>query len=128
MLLKTASDFGIPRSKWEAAKRQARKVMIATAKRQRTIAYSELVKKIYDIEFEAHDKRLFDFLGEIASEENAAGRGMLTVVVVHKSGDLQPGPGFFELAEQLGYDASDKLAFWSAELAKVYAYWRTRSA
>ena len=34
-------------------------------------------------------------LGEISSAEDAAGRGMLTVVVVHKAGDMQPGPGFF---------------------------------
>jgi hypothetical protein len=27
------------------------------------------------------------------------GRGLLTVVVVHETGDMQPGPGFFELAQ-----------------------------
>jgi hypothetical protein len=47
-------------------------------------------------------------LGEI-SLEGAAGRGMLSVIVVHKDGDMQPGPGFFELAEELDRDTSDIL-------------------
>jgi hypothetical protein len=37
----------------------------------------------------------FPLLGQIPSEEDAAGRGMLTVIVVHKVGDMQPSPGFF---------------------------------
>jgi len=37
------------------------------------------------------------------------GRGMLSVIVVHKEGDMQPGPGFFELAGELGRDTSDIL-------------------
>lgn len=54
-----------------------------------------------------HDPRLRPFLGEISSEEAHAGRGMLTALVVHKHGDYQPGPGFFELARSLGHDTSD---------------------
>jgi len=34
---------------------------------------------------------------------------MITALVVHKTGDMQPGPGFFELAEKLGHDPSDML-------------------
>jgi molybdopterin synthase catalytic subunit len=65
-----------------------------------------LVKKIKSIKLDAHDPRLFHMLGEISSEEDTAGRGMLTVVVVHKVGDMQPGPGFFELAKHLGRDTT----------------------
>jgi molybdopterin synthase catalytic subunit len=70
-------------SDWDAAKAEARQVMI---------------RQITRIRLQAHDARLSHFLGEIASEEDERGRGPLTVVVVHKSGDMQPGPGFFELA------------------------------
>jgi hypothetical protein len=42
---------------------------------------------------------------------------------VHKSGDRQLGPGFFELAEELGSDTSDILRCWIEELKKVHAYW-----
>ncbi|MBL7131901.1 MAG: hypothetical protein ISS45_10975 [Candidatus Omnitrophica bacterium] len=62
-------------------------------------------------------------LGEISGEEDAVGRGMLSVVVVHKHGDMQPGPGFFDYAEELGRDTSDILKCWVEELKKVHAYW-----
>jgi DNA polymerase III alpha subunit len=35
-----------------------------------------------------------EMLGEIGNEENAAKRGILTVIVVHKSGDMEPGVAF----------------------------------
>ena len=65
----------------------------------------------------------FPLLGQIPSEEDAAGRGMLTVIVVHKVGDMQPGPGFFELAKSLGRDTRDPLKCWVDELHHVHAVW-----
>ncbi len=48
---------------------------------------------------------------------------MLSVIVVHKSGDMQPGPGFFDLAKKLGRDTSDILKCCVGELKKVHAVW-----
>ena len=45
------------------------------------IPYSDLVTKIFAVNFRAHDTRLFHLLGEISVEENELGRGMLSVVV-----------------------------------------------
>ena len=87
------------------------------------IPYSDLVHQITRIRLQAHDARLSHFLGEIASEEDEQGRGLLTVVVVHKSGDMQPGPGFFELAQSRGRDVSNIVECWIGELKKVFAYW-----
>ena len=87
------------------------------------IAYSDLVAKITKIKLGAHDPRLFHFLGEISAEDDEAGRGMLTVLVVHKHGDMQPGPGFFELAGALGRDITDILKCWVEELHSVHAVW-----
>ena len=64
----------------------------------------------------AHDPRLFHLLGQISSEEDAAG-------VVHKVGDMQPGPGFFELAKSLGRDTRDPLKCWVDELHHVHVGW-----
>ena len=58
-------------------------------------------------------------LGEISEEEDAAARGMLSVLVVHKGGDLMPGPGFFDLAASLGRNTTDRLKFWAEEFADV---------
>ncbi|MBZ5601831.1 MAG: hypothetical protein LAO79_05945 [Acidobacteriia bacterium] len=62
-------------------------------------------------------------LDEVSTEEFDGGRGMLSVVVVHKYGDMEPGPGFFKLAESLGQRVADKTTFWVNELHKVHGYW-----
>jgi len=119
----STSTFDAPKEKWEAAKGEAKAIMIERAKVRGMIAYSDLVSKIHAFPLQAHDPRLFHLLGQISSEEDADGRGMLTVIVVHKIGDMQPGPGFFELAKSLGRDTSDILKCWVDELHKVHAVW-----
>jgi len=89
------------------------------------IPYGELVENIKTIYLEPHSYALAAMLGEISEAEDDEGRGMLTVIVVHKYGDMQPGPGFFELAESLERDTSDILRCWIDELKKVHAYWST---
>jgi len=125
-MLRDGLKHGFSQTDWDAAKEEARTVMIERAKVRGMIPYSNLVKQLRSIKLEAHDPRLFHMLGEISSEEDAAGRGMLTVVVVHKDGDMQPGPGFFELAKQLGRDTSNILKCWVNELHKVHAAWSKR--
>lgn len=116
-------EHGFSEQVWEAAKVQAREAIIVVAARKDVIAYSELVQHITSCQLEPHSQQLAHLLGEISTEEHYAGRGMLTVVVVHKSGDFMPGPGFFELAFELGYRIDDREAFWIRELEKVYSIW-----
>jgi len=87
------------------------------------ITYSELVEKITTIDPEPNSYALAAMLGEVSTEEVAADRGMLSVLVVHKIGDMQPGPGFFELAGELGRGTSDILKCWVDELKKVHRVW-----
>ena len=116
-------EHGFPEDVWKAAKAEAREAMIAVAARKCVIAYSELVEKITTCRLEPQSPQLAHMLGEISTDEHRAGRGMLTVVVVHKSGDLMPGPGFFELACSLGHHVDDREAFWIRELEMVHATW-----
>jgi hypothetical protein len=76
------------------------------------------------VHFAADNAIFWHMLGEISEDENAAGCGMLSVIVVHKYGDMQPGPGFFELARKLDRDTSNILECWVAELHRVHAAWR----
>jgi hypothetical protein len=122
-MLQPGLVHGFESADWDAAKEEARELMVGRAKLRGMITYSDLVKGIKRITLEPHDPRLFHMLGEISSEEDAAGRGMLTVVVVHKLGDMQPGPGFFELARHLHRDTANLLKCWVDELHKVHAWW-----
>ncbi len=114
---------GFTREQWEKAKQEATYILVEKAKAHAMISYSKLVTSIKSIELEPRDQRLFALLGEISTAEDAEGRGMLTAIVVHKNGDMQPGPGFFELAKELGKDASDIDKCWVAEIRKVFACW-----
>lgn len=74
-----------------------------------------------------HRNRIADVLDEINHEEHAACKPMISAVVVHKDSDL-PGNGFFECGRALGHftgpdDEMSRLAFFCAELKRVYAYW-----
>ena len=115
--------WGNSPSEWETAKRQATNKMIEVAKRRGTISYSDLVVAITAIRLQPDEKPFHNLLGQISIEENEAERGMLSVVVVHKGGDFRPGPGFFELAQDLGRDVREPDKFWSEELQRVYDVW-----
>lgn len=122
------NQYGFEGPQWDGAKQQVKEVLVSVARRRGRIAYSELVAQISALHLEPHDSRLFHLLGEISSEEDKAGRGMLTAIVVHKTGDMQPGPGFFELAKSLGRSTKDPLACWISEFNKVHDYWANRNA
>ena len=67
-------------------------------------------------------------LGETSTDEDAAGRGLLTAVVVRKE-DGRPGRGFFDkLARDRGRvfpdTESGRDCFWIEELERVYSSWQ----
>lgn len=115
--------YGFSHIDWNSAKQEMREILIERARARGTISYSELVAGVKSITLEPHSHSLDAILGEISSEEDNNGRGMLTVIVVHKSGDMQPGPGFFELAKELGHDTSDITKCWIDEVNRVHAQW-----
>ena len=63
-------------------------------------------------------------LGEIAEDEVSAGRPMLSAVAVGVDG--KPGPGFYNLASQLGRVTSsgEDLSYWARERDAAYAAWK----
>jgi hypothetical protein len=104
--------YGYSLDEWNVTKEEMRKILLERARLRGMIPYSDLVERIHTIRLEPESPALAAMLGEISTEEDAAGRGMLSVIVVHKQGDMQPGPGFFDLAEKLGRDTSDILKCW----------------
>jgi hypothetical protein len=117
--------YGFSQQACGAAKTEAITILSKRAKLRGMIPYSDLVRQVKAIHLEPDSFALSSFLGEISEAEDAAGRGMLTVIVVHKYGDMQPGPGFFDLAKRLGRDTNDIVKCWVEELKTVHAYWST---
>lgn len=113
-------NHGFPESDWQKTKSEALNILRKQALQSSnpTITYSDLTKAITAISLDPHGTHLTHLLDEISRDEHAAGRGMLTALVVLKETG-SPGPGFFKLAKQLGYKFSDELAFWLSELKRV---------
>jgi len=45
------------------------------------------------------------------------------VIVVHKTGDGEPGKGFFELAKYFNRVIPNPTIFWATEMKRVHTYW-----
>jgi hypothetical protein len=115
--------YGHPPESWEAAKAEARRILVDKAKAGQLIEYGELTHQIRSIHFDPHGNEFRRFLGQLSWEEDAAGRAMITALVVHKV-DSRPGGGFFVLAQHLGRDVSDHERCWSTEVERVFADFR----
>ncbi len=109
---------------WEQAKAEAKQILGDRARVRGTMTYSELARRIQSINFEAGDSRFNRWLlRDVSVEEDRDGRGMLTVIVVRQDGDMDPGPGFFDLARELERVVFEPTAFWLAELNAVHDAW-----
>lgn len=108
---------------WDAVKAEIRALLIRAARRRSVIPYSEVTAQLKAHTFDPEDFRFHRLLGEISAAEDDRGRGLLTVIVVHKWGDMRPGPGFFELAAERGRPTKDLDKVWLAELDRVWGYW-----
>ena len=111
---------------WKKAKEQCVEILADIAKSRGRIAYSELAPRIQGIQFDYDDPRFWHLLAEISVEEMREGRGMLSAIVVHKTGEMRPGPGFYEVAKWLGKRFGEADRFWLAEFNNVHDVWANR--
>jgi len=124
LIMKTIYEkLGFKKQEWDTYKAEAREIMIETARGRAMIPYSDLANQMTTISLEAFDLRLWEIIGDVARDEANAGRGILSVVVVHKSGDMEPGNGFFELAKYYKRNLSNRQKCFLDELHKVHDQW-----
>lgn len=112
------------------AAEETRGILIDVARSGGTISYTDLCRKIKTISLEPDSHALAHVLGLVSAGEDRKGNGMLSVLVVYRgSSDFRPGPGFFNLARDLGYNLPDKETeevFWIKQSKKVYEQWGRR--
>ena len=115
--------YGHSTEVWDKAKEEARQILIQCAKEDRTIAPGELVREIHTISLTPRSRALFEMLDQIALAEYAAGRGILTVMVVGKGKGI-PGPGFYKFVLRIGLKYTNKREFYIQERIRVVDYWQ----
>ncbi len=110
--------FGFGAESWEKAKLEAICAIVREGRKGNPISYSDLAKAISSINIEPHGYAMNRLLDDISREEDAAGRGILTALVVLQD-EKVPAEGFWASAAGLGRDIKDKDAFWVDEMRHV---------
>lgn len=114
---------GYPVKDWRQAKQEVKVVLIERAKVRDVISHFELTVRMTVLKLDPDSLALHTMLREIGAEENAAGRGMLTALVVSRPGQRLPDLEFLYLATQLGKDTSNIMWCWLNELKRVFNCW-----
>lgn len=115
---------GFSLAQWQSGVHEAIALLSERASREDPIPYSELAARLRTVTIDYHSQAMDDLLVDVSTQEHETGRPLLSVMVVHKYGDQEPGNGFYTLAECLGFKFSDRQAFWIAEFNRVTEYWR----
>lgn len=102
--------------------------LIEVARRSGTVYYSQVAPLVgLDMASDVDRGRLTQILDSISRSEHAAGRPLLSAVVVRKGANT-PGAGFAALAHELGVHSGDEDgAFWARELGRVHQHWTSLS-
>jgi hypothetical protein len=116
----SAEAFGLTDAEWEDAKTELRNAILEAAWNRRMTWYGEVAPKVTTVAVLPHSALMNHLLGAICVDEHNADRPMLTAIVTHKDGDMEPGPGFFEQARKLGYQVPDPLLFWSKQVQLIF--------
>jgi hypothetical protein len=117
--------YGFTEAIWDSGVDEAATILRQRAIRRQTIPYRDLSNELTTISIGYHDPAMDHFLCDISTREYERGRPLLSVLVVHKRGAMEPGSGFYELARALGFDVSDRQAFWIAELSRTWDFWNS---
>jgi hypothetical protein len=104
-------------------------LILSAARRRRVVHHVELAGELaplVDLPPSRVEDLLHDALAEIERYESAAGRPMLTSLVVSSiSGVITDG--YVACARSLGHEVDDspagRLAFWESQCEQVYACW-----
>lgn len=120
-------ETGASQAQLSKALEEITRILKDKARMRSLIHYSDLVLQVKSIQLEPYSELLGSLLDQVSISEDSQGRGFLSAVVVRKSGDQKPGPGFFELMEHRGRDISDQTKCWLAELKIVHDYWADKA-
>ena len=115
--------FGFTDTQWHLAVAEATHILTQRATQRQTISYSDLARELRSITIGYHDYAMDGLLGDVSTSEFESGRPLLSVIVVRKYGEQDPGNGFFLLAQALGFDTSDRDSFWICELNRTFDHW-----
>ena len=102
--------------------------LVAAARAREFVHYGELAKMLdIDMDNPHFGALVGKVLGEVSEDEVAAGRPMISAIVVSRD-DMLPGKGFYNLGKQLHLvqPDEDEIAFAIRQIRRVHEYWRSK--
>lgn len=99
--------------------------LVRAASARAFVHYDELAKMLgIDMDNPHFGAQVGKVLGRISENEIAAGRPMISAIVVSKS-EMLPGKGFFKLGQELHqvHPGEDEIAFAVRQIRRVHDYW-----
>ncbi len=82
--------------------------------------YTGVASRVTAIDLTPHSPVLSHLLGEVLEEEHEVTGLALTALVTHKTGDLEPGGGFYDMARKVGFKFSDPHDFWWRQVDAIF--------
>ena len=99
--------------------------LVQAARAQELVHYGELAKMLgIDMDDPYFGARVGKVLGRISEDEIAAGRPLISAIVVSKD-TMLPGHGFFNLGQELHQTLAgeDEIGFAVRQIKRVHNYW-----
>ena len=103
--------------------------LVRAARAQEFVHYGELAKMLgIDMDNPHFGAQVGKVLGRISEDEVAAGKPMISAIVVSRD-DMLPGKGFYNLGKQLHQVQPDEeeIAFAIRQIRRVHDYWTSTS-
>ena len=104
--------------------------LVQAARAREVVHYGELAKLLsIDMDNPHFGAQVGKVLGRISEDEVAAGRPMISAIVVSKD-TMLPGGGFFKLGHELRQTrpGEDEIGFAVRQIKRVHEYWTTVDA
>jgi hypothetical protein len=99
--------------------------LVQAARAREFVHYGELAKMLgIDMDNPHFGALVGKVLGQISEEEVAAGRPMISAIVVSRE-DMLPGKGFYKLGQELHKvdPGEDEIGFAIRQIRRVHDYW-----
>ena len=112
--------YGISEEVWDVAKEELRSSILKHAYQRKMTYYGEIAAEVEVTYVDPHSELLNHLLGEIFDDDVALGNPLITSIVTHKSGDKEPGEGFYNKARSSGFKFDEPYIFWSDQVMQVF--------
>jgi len=112
--------WGFSESEWSDARQVLEALLAETGRARSTVSYGEVARRVMGGRVSARSSALMDLLGEVDTVADAR-LGCMVASLVVRADTGMPGEGYFVFASQeLGRPIDDRVAFWRAEVARVW--------